>query len=81
MMTKVNEIAKIIKNNFNIAPFGCFFSRNVIDDEMETIYIKSGQYTIDICRGYGYFEIFGLTDAEQIAIKKYYKKLKNMYSL
>ena len=78
---KVNEIAKIIKENFNVAPFGCFFTRNVVNDEMKTIYIKSGEYTIDICEGWGYFEIFGLTDTEQMAIAKYYKRLKNTYNV
>lgn len=78
---KVNEIAQIIKKNFNIAPFGCFFTRNVINDEMKTLYIKDGQYAIDVCLSWGYFEIFGLTDDEQVAITKYYKRLKNTYSL
>lgn len=77
----INEIAKIIRDNFNIAPFGCFFTRNVINDEMKTIYIKDGKYVVDVCESYGYFEIFGLTDIEQIAITKYYKRLKNTYSL
>lgn len=77
----VNEIAKIIKENFNIAPFGCFFTRNVVNDEMKTIYMKDGEYTIDICEGCGYFEIFGLTDIEQMAITKYYKRLKNTYNV
>lgn len=77
----VNEIAQVIKNNFEVAPFGCFFTRNVVSDEMETIYTKSGKYTIDICKYYGYFEIFGLTEIEQKAIKKYYKKLRSMYNM
>ena len=32
---------------------------------------------IDICYGYSYFEVFGLTSEEFTELEKYYKELKN----
>ena len=40
-----------------------FNSRNLVGDEMTTIYDKDG-ITVDICYDWGYIEIFGLTDEE-----------------
>ena len=40
-----------------------FNTRNVVGDEMRTIFDKGG-ITVDICDDWGYIEIFGLTDEE-----------------
>lgn len=79
-MDKLEIAKKIIKENFKDARCGIFDSRNTVGDYMETIYHKDG-LTIDICYGYSYFEVFGLTDEEfeklvecyQELIKEYYK--------
>ena len=70
------EIAKkVIKENIKDAKYGIFDSRNVVGDVMTTIYNNNG-VMIDICYGWAYFEVFGLTDEEFIELEKYYKKLK-----
>ena len=52
---------------------GIFKSRNVVGDRMDTIYDNEELgLTIDICFGYEYFEVFGLTDEEFKAVNKYY---------
>ena len=40
-----------------------FDTRNIAGDYMETIYQEDG-IVVDICRGYCYLEIFGLSDEE-----------------
>lgn len=40
--------------------YQAFDSRNIVGDEMEPFYNKDG-VQIDICRQWGYIEIFGLT--------------------
>lgn len=58
------------------ATCGIFKSRNVVGDRMDTIYDNEELgLTIDICFGYEYFEVFGLTDEEFEAVKKYYNFL------
>ena len=70
------EIAKnIIKENFEDGDCGIFDSKNLVGDVMETIYDKDG-LTIDICYGYDYFEVFGLTDEEFEKLEEYYEELK-----
>lgn len=43
--------------------YQAFDSRNIVGDAMEPFYNKDG-VQIDICYGYGYIEIFGLTKAD-----------------
>lgn len=40
-----------------------FFTRNTVGDIMETIYNEDG-IQVDICHGWGYLEIFGLTNKQ-----------------
>ena len=75
------ELAKvkdIIKDNFKDAPAGMFFTRNVVGDPMETIF--TGVYfTLDICRSWGYFELFGANTQERQEIEEYYDELKERW--
>lgn len=71
------EISKEIikKENANMwIKGGIFNTRNFVGDEMKTIYAKDG-LMIDICEGYFYFEVFGLTEAEFEELESFYKTL------
>ena len=70
-MRKLNKIKKVIKENYNIADCGLFFTRNLVNDYMTTIYKEDG-VTVDICTDWSYFEIFGLNEEEKEEIMKYY---------
>ena len=77
-MTVTNnlEIAKkIIKENFEEHDCGIFNTRNIVGDFMETIYNKD-ELQIDVCDGYAYFEVFGLSEKEFGELEKYYHDLK-----
>ena len=43
---------------------------------MDTIY-EDEELTIDICYGYMYFEVFGLSDEEFEELEKYYYSLRS----
>lgn len=65
-MTKaVEKVKEIIKNNI---------CRNIVGDQMETIYDEAG-VRIEICRDWGYFEVFGLTDEEFAEVESFYGDL------
>jgi len=70
-MNKLNKIKEIIKANINNARFGIYFTRNYVGDTMHTLY-EDGEVQVDICYDYEYFEVFGLTDAEQEIINQFY---------
>lgn len=71
------EIAKeIIEENFTDADCGLFNSRNLVGDPMITIYRKDG-LTIDICRRWAYFEVFGLSADEFKELETLYENLQN----
>lgn len=72
-MNSLEKAKEIIKENY--VSCGIFDSRNVVGDPMCTIY-SDGKLQIDVCYNYGYFEVFGLTDAEFKELKKYYLKLR-----
>lgn len=61
-MDRINKIEKFLDEN-DLKGWQAFDSRNIVGDEMETIYQEDG-VTIDICRFYGYLEIFGLSFEE-----------------
>ena len=74
---EVLEQAKlIIKEHYSQAEWGIFFCRNFVGDPMTTIY-EDDDLTIDICYCYSYFEVFGLTEAEEIELEEYYDSLDN----
>lgn len=74
-MSKLAKAKKIIKANWKMADCGIFDCRNLVGDPMETIYEEDG-LQIDICYGWAYFEVFGLTDSEFEQLADYYCKLR-----
>lgn len=73
--TRLDRIKQVVKDFYPIADCGLFFSRNLIGDQMETIYDEDG-IQIDICYYYSYLEIFGLSDDEQKTMKHFYLELE-----
>lgn len=69
------EIAKkIIKENYSNASSGLFDCRNIVGDITENIY-QDENIKIDICREWGYMEVFGLTKIDFIKLYIYYESL------
>ena len=74
-MTKaVERVKEVIKNNIEDAMYGIFDCRNSVGDPMEMIYDEDG-VSVDICRNWGYFEVFGLTEQEFGKVESFYKVL------
>lgn len=73
-MRKLEIAKKVIAKYINDAKCGIFDTRNIVGDFMENIY-ESEDLIIDICYGWAYFEVFGLTDSEFVELEKYYKSL------
>lgn len=71
MLEKAKEI---IKTYFKDANCGIFNSHNNAGDRMETIY-EDEVLTIDICYGWSYFEVFGLSIEEFEELEKFYFSL------
>lgn len=71
---KLGQAKLIIEQYYEQADCGIFFCRNLVGDWMDTIYEDDG-LTIDICYSYMYFEVFGLTEAEEIELEEYYDSL------
>lgn len=72
------EIAKgVIVENYEDADCGIFNTRNLSGDSMTTIYDNEELgLTIDICYGYSYYEVFGLTEKEFRELERYYNFLR-----
>ena len=69
------EIAKkCIAEHWYMARCGIFCTRNSAGDEMSVLYDKDG-LRIEICYGWGYFEVFGLTPQEFAELEMYYDSL------
>ena len=73
-MARIDDVKKVIADNYEDARCGLFFTRNWVGDPMETIWEKDG-VTIDECYHYSYFEVFGLTDEEEVELKKFYEEM------
>lgn len=73
-MNKLDKAKEIIKANFEYGNCGLFNIRNLVGDPMDTIYVGEG-LQIDICYGWSYFEVFGLTDDEFKELREWYKNL------
>ena len=74
-MTKtVEKVKEVIENNIEDALWGIFDCRNVVGDPMETIYDEAG-VRIELCRNWGYFEVFGLTNEGFLEVESFYKDL------
>lgn len=74
-MTKLEKAKQIIKEYIEDAKFGIFDSRNIAGDYMLNIY-SSDELVIDICYGWGYFEVFGLSPLEFKHLKEYYNSIR-----
>ena len=73
-MNKLEKAKEIIKEHYEEGRCGIFNSRNTVGDPMTNIY-DGGNFTIDICYRYSYFEVFGLSNKEFAKLVKYYNKL------
>lgn len=71
---KVKKVKDVIKKHISDARCGIYDCRNIVGDHMTNIY-DDGDVQIDICYGWYYFEVFGLTDEEFKEVEKYYEKL------
>lgn len=73
-MTKLEKAKEIIKEHYKEGDCGLYDSRNIVGDWMTNIYNNDG-LCIDICYGYSYFEVFGLSDEEFDELARYYSQL------
>lgn len=71
---RMDKVKNVIRNNYSDAECGLFFDRNWVGDPMSTIWEEDG-VTIDICYDYEYFEVFGLTEEEEIELLAFYDYL------
>lgn len=74
VMERLDFVKKVIEAHIDNAPSGIFFTRNFVGDRMVHLNRRFG-IDIEICYEYEYFEIFGLTDHEQIIIESFYDRL------
>lgn len=74
-MTKLDKAKKVIKQYYDEARCGIFYTRNTVGDFMETLY-EDSDIIIDICRSYEYFEVFGLSDEEFSELERFYTDLR-----
>ena len=73
-MTKLDIAKGIIEENIEDATYGIFNTRNIVGDPMSNLYSENG-LAVDICYGYSYFEVFGLTKEEFAELSDYYEEL------
>lgn len=76
-MTKLEKAKEIIAEHIEEADCGIFDSRNIVGDEMETLY-DDNELTIDICYGWYYYEVFGLTKEEFKELENYYESIRRL---
>ena len=69
------KVKKLIKKNYDDADCGLYNTRNLVGDEMATIF-RGEYFTIDICYFYSYFEVFGTTFDEFEELMKLYHELR-----
>lgn len=70
----LEKAKEIVNTYYSSAAYGIFNSRNIVGDVMDTIYEGEG-LVIDVCYGYSYFEVFGLSDVEFEELERYYDSL------
>jgi hypothetical protein len=75
LMSNLEKAKEIVKKNYRCAQCGMYNTRNVVGDAMTNIYDENG-LIVDICYGYMYFEVFGLSDNEFVELLKYYNSLR-----
>ncbi len=73
-MNNLEKAKSVIKEYYEAGDCGIFDSRNIAGDSMTTVY-EDDDLCIDICYGYSYFEVFGLSDNEFEGLAKFYEML------
>lgn len=73
--TEFQEVKDTIREHVEQANCGLYFTRNPTGAYTETIYIGK-VFTVEICRSYGYFEVFGCTRKEEDILTDYYEVIK-----
>ena len=76
-MTSLEKAKEIIAEHIEEADCGIFDSRNIVGDEMETLY-DDNELTIDICYGWCYYEVFGLTKEKFKELEDYYNSIRRL---
>lgn len=72
---KLDLAKEIVSALFPLADCGIFNSRNLVGDEMCNIY-DDGELCIDICPGWEYLEVFGLSHEDFEKLKAFYNELR-----
>ncbi len=72
MTSTIEKVKEVIKNNIEDALCGIYNNRIHTGAKTEIIYDEAG-VRIEMCRYYGFFEVFGLTDKEFTDIKAFYR--------
>jgi len=72
---KIDIAKNIILDNIGDACHGIFNTRNLVGDDMTTLYEEDG-LQIDICYDWDYFEVFGLTYEEFAELKRWYNEIR-----
>lgn len=77
LMNRVQEldyVKDLIKKYYKQADAGLFFTRNIVGDSMDILF--EGQFiTLEICKYWGYYEVFGCDNQEEKELKKLYGSL------
>ena len=73
--TEFQEVKDTIRENIDDARCGLYFTRRHTGAYTENIYIGK-VFTVEICRSYGYFEVFGCTRKEEDILTDYYEVIK-----
>lgn len=69
------KVKELIKEYYEQARHGIFNTRNIVGDSMITIF--NGEYfTLDICFGWEYFEVFGATEEEFAELTELYNSME-----
>lgn len=76
-MARIDLVKRVIKDRYDDADCGLFFTPNWAGDSMVTIFEEDG-VTIDICYGYSYFEVFGLTEEEENELSRFYESMRGI---
>ncbi len=75
--TGFQEVKDIIREHIDEVDCGLYFTRNPTGAYTENIYIGK-IFTVEICRSYGYLEVFGCTAREERMLTDYYKVIKEI---
>ena len=75
MQDKLEMAKSVIKENIRFALCGIFDTRNVVGDPMHTVF-NQDDLKIDICYGWDYFEVFGLSQDDFNELEEYYYRLR-----